>query len=173
MYFLFITTLLTSLNVFAQDPSTVTYGKPLCYGREYSTNHMKDHPKQTVKKMRIKFSRSRDEVGILMDVQAGILQTPLDPQSDFDIVKPYENTMYCASSSPTSLECGIDCDGGHATVQWDVKTVNDELILKNEGFVLYGGCGDEQEGDMIWLAPQLGGDDVFKLKALPAEYCQQ
>ncbi len=164
---LFLGLLVLAQAVFAKTPAEVTYGEPQCYGREYTNAHMQKTPLQTVKKMDVKFYKyNQTEEGILLDVTAQIKKD--------DVYKQYSTSMYCTSESATSLRCGIECDGGSATITWDVKTVGNEILLKNNGFVMYGGCGEDvSEEDMIWLEDLKGGDDVFKLYALPAEYCQQ
>lgn len=164
---MFLAIALFAQNLFAKTPAEVTYGQPQCYGREYSETHMKGAPLQTVKKMDVKFYKYNEtEEGILLDIS-----TEIKKDGSY---KPYSTSMFCTKESKTSLRCGIECDGGSAVISWNVKTVGSEILLTNNGFVMYGGCGEDvEEDDMIWLDNLKGGDDVFKLYALPAQYCVQ
>ncbi len=141
---------------------------PVCFAASYSDAHMKSHPAQTVKAMGLKFEKNEADYGdmILMNIKAQI-KTKKG-------VKPYHSGMACKfNEANTEMNCWIDCDGGSATIQWDLKNDgNDNIKLINKGFVMYGGCGDDvADGDMIWLAPKKGGDDIFKFKKLDAKAC--
>lgn len=163
-----------SFSVFAGPLKEVTVDQPICYGREYSESHMQKHPLQTVKQMRLKFYKDEysSENSALLDIQAQIKRTITDSEGNsYETYKPYSSGMGC-SENGNRLECSIDCDGGSAKVAWNVSRTKDEIIFRNQGFVMVGGCGDE-ENDTIWLDPKRGGDDVFRLYALPKEFCQR
>jgi hypothetical protein len=158
----------------------VAPGKPVCFGREYSTPHMEAHPKQTVKKMRLKFTRNlfdgKPEEYLGMGIEADIVKTAgYDDNKKYQVTtSPYGNGMYCQQKG-AKLDCSIECDGGHATVSWKTSQKDNEITFVNEGLILYGGCDadDDNEQKWIWLDPKKGGDDIFKMYALPAEYCQE
>ena len=180
MKFLTLAIFAFTTNALAASPATVGFGQPQCYGREYSEAHMQSNTLQTVKKMDVKFYKyAPNEPVVLMQVNAQIKRSKTVTNEDgstetYDVIKPYANTLVCDAAGKTQLNCYIECDGGSATVSWDVKTVNKQLTFTNKGFIMYGGCGEDvDENDWVWLDNKKGGDDVFKLYALPAEYCQQ
>lgn len=154
-------------------------GNPVCYQREYSDDHMKANALQTVKKMKLRFSQSEYHTPdtLSLDVEAHIkkikTRTTITGKKVSKVVyRPFSNVMFCQREE-NQLRCGVECDGGSATIQWDIATKDREILLKNNGFVLHGGCGDElQEGETIWLDPKKGGDDVFRLYAMPKHQCQ-
>ncbi len=169
--------LLPTFSGYAASIDEVTESQPACYEREYSEQHMQSHPAQTVKKLRLKFYKneyySEDSLGL--DVKALIKRTVektnfLGKKVKRVVYRPFANSMFCQVQGER-LRCGIDCDGGSATIQWDIATKDREILMINKGFVLHGGCGEE-EGETIWLTPTKGGDDVFKLYALPQHQCQ-
>lgn len=160
-----------SANPFAE----VKLGQPVCYGREYSTEHMLSHPNQTVRQMKIKAYKDQwvGEDSIYLEIKAEVRREATDSESGekYQIYKPYGTAMGC-KQSPDKLECWIDCDGGEAQVSWQVRSGRNTVHLVNKGFVMYGGCGEDTD-DTIFLKALEGGDDIFKLFALPKEYCQQ
>ncbi len=171
---------LVSTSVFAAPVSSVTVDQPVCFGREYSQAHMNKTPQQTVKKLFVKFKKySKDDLYYIMDVNADIKKESVSKNDDgtkdvYVTYKPYRNGMVCDRATSTSLNCYIECDGGSAAVSWTASEDGKVITLTNNGFQLYGGCG-EDENDMnnwIYLEATKGGDDVFKLYALPQEYCQ-
>ncbi|MBY0315552.1 MAG: hypothetical protein K2Q26_08540 [Bdellovibrionales bacterium] len=132
-----------------------------CYTREYSVNHMKAHPGQKVQKFDFKFSQDKDSMGngefIALNVKANLLTA--------NGLKPYSTGMTCMKEA-SKLNCFIECDGGSAEVTWN----KNEILFKNKGFVLYGGCGSEvSPEETVWLTPKKGGDDVFKLTAVACQ----
>ena len=66
--------------------------------------------------------------------------------------------------------CSVECDGGSANVSLQI---DGHLILKNNGFAIQGGCGDDSEEDGVLLKPSEGGDDKFKMTKLPSAFCQK
>lgn len=163
------------LAALASPFDSLTKDHPVCFGREYSTAHMAAHPLQTVKLLKLKFYKDEfagSETSYL-DIKAEIKREQTDKESGekFTVFKPYSSGMSCFLKNDR-LNCNIDCDGGSAKVAWNVTQKGNEVLFKNEGFVLVGGCG-EDETDTIWLDPKKGGDDVFRLFALPSEFCQQ
>lgn len=170
-----------SSNAFAATVDSVTVDQPVCFGREYSEKHMAKAPLQTVKKMSVKIRKFPEADGgsLVMDVSALIKKDITEKNEDgttytYSTYKPYVSALGCSKTSSTTLECYIDCDGGSAALTWDVKTAGQKVTLINNGFTLYGGCG-EDEADMdnwLFLESVKGGDDVFELYSLPTQYCQ-
>ena len=172
-----------SISGFAAKASElgVTETQPACYGREYSTQHIVNTPKQTVKKMRIKVEQSPYDIengSLFLLIEAEVITEKsewedAEGKTTFNMIsKPYKTSMACGQLDPEKLECAIDCDGGSAKITWNLKTVGNEVLFHNNGFVLYGGCGEEDIDNSIWLDNVRGGDDVFKLYKLRSEFCQ-
>jgi hypothetical protein len=78
------------------------------------------------------------------------------------------NSLICNKEGKDGVECYIECDGG----SFNLKRQNASTILmKNNGFVLKGGCGEEPEdGKDVRFEP--GADDkVFLLENKPVAAC--
>lgn len=139
----------------------VTYAQPKCYGREYSKAELKAHPQQTVAQIKAKFMKYSSD--------------PVTPSHGLKIevrLKGEQGLNYHGEFSCMSLKgqvhCAIECDGGSVTIaQFDAKTAT----IKNNGFVIHGGCDGAENEVIKFLKATKGGDDVFKLDALPAAFC--
>jgi len=161
-------------QVFANPFANVRPNAPVCFGREYSTAHMNAHPNQTVRQMKVKASKEEwsGQSGLVLTINAEVKREVKPREGEpYTIFKPYGTVMTCAARADR-LQCGIDCDGGSATVTWNVRQTGNELRFVNRGFIMYGGCGDDTD-DYIFLNALKGGDDIFRLFPLPATYCQQ
>lgn len=161
-------------TVLAQSPvDIVDGGKAACYGREYTSDHMTKHPKQTVKTMKVKFYRDAEfPESFLMDVGV-MLKREIKNSDQYD---PYRTSMFCYDFTSEGMHCAIECDGGQVDISWKTRAQPDGSILFiNHGFYVYGGCGEMDENDEPvegrWLAPSKGGDDVFRLFPLSQENC--
>ncbi len=137
----------------------VTYAQPKCFGREYSRAELKAHPKQTVEQIKaklIKYSAdtSMPSAGLKIEVR----------------LKGEEGVNYHAEFSCMDYQgkafCGIECDGGSVTI---AEFDGQKMTLNSEGFNIHGGCGEE--GVTKFLEAIKGGDDIFKMQALPQSYC--
>lgn len=162
-----------SAAVQAEIAGRVSVQQPVCYGRDYTQAHMDAHPLQSVQQLRLMFYRLADAPETLfMDVQAKLLRPARGSAKagQTQILKNFKSEMMC-NESGNSLKCFIDCDGGSAEIRWNVHNVRREITFENQGFVLEGGCGDERE--LVILEPRQGGDDIFKLSAIPAASCQR
>jgi hypothetical protein len=141
-------------QLFAQLES----GTPACFGREYSTEQLEANRGQSVRKIRAKLLRDESS-GFLSD----LLELELSLKGEKNFHKVYRAYLPCETESGT---CTVECDGGSMKV---AGTGDGQLLLENEGIVIDGGCG---EGKARLLKPARGGDELFRLQRLPAEYCQ-
>lgn len=139
----------TSTSLF----SKVTEEQPLCYGKEYSYSHLQKHSNQTVQSIKAK-------LGLIAKYNQQTLNLELILKNDLAHI-------YRAAFTCIDAHCYIDCDGGSVNLQ---KGQNGHLVLKNNGFIAEGGCGEEIKE--VFLTAQSGGDDIFNLAPLPKEYCQ-
>ncbi len=139
----------------------VTFTQPKCFGREYSRQELKARPLQTVEQIKLKLMKyAADPVtesrGLKIEVRLA-KEEGMNYHAEFSC-QNYKGEMLC----------GIDCDGGHV----DIAAFNGtSMTLINDGFMIQGGCGDEGTAVTKFLKAVKGGDDVFKLQALPQSYC--
>lgn len=154
---------LASVSAFANPFANVKKDQPLCYEREYSSEHMAKNSKQTVKSMKIKIHRGTEEYDgdqLYLSVEADV---KAKGKKDY---KHYRTGMACTEENGR-LRCSIDCDGGSATLRPSVESPESWMRFENKGFVMYGGCGEEvDENDTVWIEPTKGGDDLFMLKKM-------
>lgn len=149
----------------------------VCYGREYSKAHLDKNTKQSVKSMKIKlFDHPENPGQISLDVDVILKKEFKYDDYTYEEFKPYRSGLVCYSTTDKLIKCSIDCDGGSLEITWDAKkNADNSVTLINKGFVVYGGCGEEDENgeplDSHWLEATKGGDDIFKLYLLPKEFC--
>jgi hypothetical protein len=150
-----------SLNDFF---ASVTTQQPQCYGREYSTPHLEKNLKQSVRAIRAKLIKAPEDGTRTIEIQTQLL-------GEKNFYKIYRSYLVCPGSKAEGMDpntCIIECDGGSAKISGDGTG---KLLLTNQGFVLQGGCGSEEE-ETVFLKPTSGGDDKFLLSPLPKEFCQ-
>jgi hypothetical protein len=138
---------------------SVTAAQPVCYGREYSEVAMKSRPKQTVQKIQAKLEKDTE-------YKQNILHIEITLKGAKNRFKNYRAMLFCDQND----ECFVECDGGSAKLS---RLVDGRLQLKNNGFVIEGGCGGEDEEDGVMLPAEPGGDDIFRLSKLPSAFCQK
>ncbi|MES3039022.1 MAG: hypothetical protein V4736_14035 [Bdellovibrionota bacterium] len=138
----------------------VTVEQPLCFGREYSSLHLGLHPLKTVKKITARFSTEPQ-------YNTKIMQLELILKGEQYSYKVFKAFMVCL---PESGSCHVECDGGSVYLK---SSDDDKVSVINQGFVAQGACGEDgQDLDTIFIEAKKDGDDVFKLKRLPSEFCQ-
>jgi hypothetical protein len=140
--------------------SDVTADQPVCYGREYNESVLKARPLQTVQKIQAKLSHDAEYNQNIMTVEITL-------KGKKNLYTNYRSMLFCDKDD----HCYVECDGGSV----NTKIQSDgTLLIKNNGFVIHGGCGDEGEDiEGILLKRTEGGDDLFKLFRLPKEFCQK
>lgn len=163
--FLALTAALTlaSLSAQANPFTSIKKNQPLCYEREYSSEHMAKNSKQTVKSIKIKIHRGIEEYD--SDQLYLAIEADVKPKGKKDY-KHYRTGMACREESG-KLHCFIDCDGGSATLRPSLEAPQNWMRLENNGFVMYGGCGEDvDENDTVRIEPTKGGDNLFMLKKM-------
>lgn len=130
-----------ALSVSANPFEGVTEKDSKCFARTYTKQELAAHKLQTVKQMTVKLGRRMD----LNIIDVRVLRTNN---------KRYKAALACNDEG----SCWIDCDGGSATL----KLAGNALQFTNNGFIMQGGCG-EDEKEIIFLESKPGGDDVFLL----------
>lgn len=148
----------------------VTDASSKCYVRDYSDRHLRANPRQTVKQIKIKLSQYKyDE------------QQPSQPILSIQVKRKGEknvwnNSVSCQDwksedGSPTVF-CAVECDGG--SVEMTGFNSKGMLLLKNNGILLYGGCGADENGnevEPIFLTSKPGGDDKFVIPNAGVNEC--
>lgn len=130
-------------------------GQEVCFGREYTTAHLKAHPQQTVKKITAKIGRTNDEFPSFPYLRLEIYQNKGPKKKLSQFLACHENNG--------EVMCSVDCDGGSVNILSRKKS---SLLIQNNGVNLSAGCGSEDAGDLeefIFLDNQKGGDDLFKM----------
>jgi hypothetical protein len=129
----------------------------LCFSKHYSQSHLAQNHSQTVSKIQLKFYKNQYTTNWI----ALELRTTLKSHGEHN----FSNTMSCYDKGGY-LHCGIDCDGGQATISWDPSTT-DQVLFRNLGkIVIHGGCGNTSAKfeDWIYLRNLPQGDDTFSLE---------
>ena len=136
-------------------------GGVTCFGREYSHDHLAAHPSQTVRSLRAKLVRDLTlpaEPNNYMELELGLT-------GEENFYRVYRAYLPCDLATG---RCTMECDGGRVEA-WGTR--DGSLHLRNEGIVISGGCGESEEKPLV-LNPTAGGDDLFRLSRLPADFCQ-
>ena len=142
----------------------VTVNKPACFTRSYDAGHLRSHPKQTVQRIKIKlrqwkYSRQSEPTPMLA------IQVKRKGQK-----KVWTNNIACMDYDQSkNVLCAVECDGG--SVEILSRNAQGELVLKNNGVLLYGGCGAGEGQKTIYLESREGGDDVFRLNQDDEQAC--
>lgn len=134
-------------------------GTSLCFGVAYSQEHMNKHPLQTVKALTVRVVKASEGPGsaVRLGVRANIRKGV------------YDTEMICDLEGHR-LVCGVECDGGRATLRWNPHNPVGGITFINQSFAASGGCAHEK-AEEIWVESRRGGDDVFRLKPMPEEIC--
>jgi hypothetical protein len=159
-------------------PSHLPLKSEACFGTIYDAEHLRQNPKQRV----TRFHLFRD---FAVDRTA---ESPPLSASEFlerdgegghvglmtyvgfrDRPGVFTNWLGCHKSSDgKTVHCGVECDGGG----FKISGRGPALLVENEGFVVTGGCGanedDQERRDFV--APG-EADRRFVLKPLPLNQC--
>ncbi len=170
----------TALPALAQEksspvPSHLPLGKEACFGRTYDAAHLRAHPKQRVTSFHLFRDFSPDTTTENVPQTAAELRETdgengnirIDVYVRFrDRTGVYSNGMFCGRSDK-GVYCAVECDGG----SFDVERQGASLLLRNNGFVVTGGCGsDDEKEKSVFLEP--GADDrAFRLDPKPPAEC--
>lgn len=129
-----------------------------CFGKDYTQAHLKKFPKQTVKTIRVLLSVDKTYDSNSLEILVTQKKAPgKNLRQGLDCVQ-YDGKVHCH----------VDCDGGSVKID---EFRNDKMLLVNEGLLLKGGCGEEED-ESIYLENEKGGDDVFALAKLPLSQCK-
>lgn len=146
----------------AETFSDVAINSPACFIRQYSDRHLRSYPRQTVAQIKIKLKIVKypeaDEATSLLAIQVKRKNER----------RVWTNNISCFDDEENkSVRCSVECDGGSVEVL--SRDARGKFVLRNNGVILHGGCGDQQR--TIFLESQPGGDDIFHLQQADARMC--
>jgi hypothetical protein len=141
----------------SEVPLKLKSGESACFERAYSTPHLKMHPKQTVRWIRIEHAASKDGY-IYADVKARFVGDR----------RLFSDGGSCSYEDNGDLVCGIDCDGG----RYSLTERNDgKIIMRPIGRVRVTACGGDE--DSIYREIQAKDDhNMFILDRVPNSQCK-
>lgn len=135
-------------------------GGALCFGKSYSASHLasRAHRSQTVKDIKVKLSIDNTfGTSNMIEIMVKQKNAP---------AKKLRQAMTCMESEG-KVHCAVDCDGGSVEI---AALEEGQLTIVNNGFILKGGCGEEED-ETVYLRNLRGGDDVFVLNEAPMSTC--
>lgn len=157
-----LTAMQVAAPALAQNPSTEGDPTFMCFARAYTADHMAEHPGQRV-----------------AEIQVMLEHAPYDDRSYYNatiramLVDRYgaffANSGSCQETEEGILDCGIECDGG----QFEIRMSDDgtaTLLNRQYGFVLFGGCGEEDVQDAIRIEAD-SEHNAFLLYPVPVDAC--
>lgn len=140
-----------------------------CFVREYTDEHHKAHPAQTVAAMEFRLTWH------VFQVEEGA-----EPFSGYQFqmsVKRRDSGTEQTGSGPCmeqngKIFCGVECDGGGVYLK---KREDGSVLVSFDdmwGIRLLGSCGDDEEADANTVTLEPGKDDkAFRLDPLPVSQC--
>lgn len=161
----------------------VRVNSPACFFKIYSADELRRRPSQSVIQMKVKLRRITappEDGAPATDPGEPILalQVKLRGQNP---AKTWTNNITCFNDvRQSSVRCSVECDGGSVEVlERKQKQKSGPLVLKNNGVLLYGDCGDDNgdgqhppgQDDRVFLRRTVGGDDLFTLPQVAPSEC--
>ena len=140
-----------------------------CFVREYTDEHLKDHPAQTVAGMEFRLTWH------VFEVEEGA-----EPFSDYQFylgVRKRGGKKELTAGGPCmeqegKIFCGVECDGGGVFV---TKREDGSLMVSFDdmwGIRMSDSCGEEEASEEAGVEFKPGKDDKsFRLDPLPASQC--
>jgi hypothetical protein len=164
----------------AAEVPIFTADQEACFGRVYDQAHLASHPQQTVTSLHVLRSLgARPDAENWRPNERGELiqqfrENGTAGVSAFftfrDRKGVFNNWFDCHQDAAAGVRCSVACDGGSFGLN---RVSPDAVLLKNDGFVLVGGCGEpgEDEGKEFYFKP--GADDkAFRLDLKPVAACR-
>lgn len=179
---------LLSTSAFAQErssplPSHLPLKTEACFGRAYDADYLQQHPKQRVTCFHLFRDFQVDKTaedppissGTFLEQDGEGASVGLMAYVGFrDRPSVYSNWLSCRKNTEdNAIRCGVDCDGGGFKISAKDITLKDmALLVENEGFVVTGGCGanedDQEQRDFV--RPE-NEDAQFVLDPKPVAEC--
>jgi hypothetical protein len=160
----------------AQAPANAFLAeKPACFGRVYDKAHLARRTLQKVTSIHVwravEDRKEAENYRPQSQKEQPAHEFGVDAYVTFrDRRGQFHNSLWCGHREGSKdLFCGIECDGGSFVLAPDGAG---SVLLRNNGFVLIGGCGSDVEDDKrVYFSP--GADDkVFRLEKKDPSVCR-
>jgi hypothetical protein len=159
-------------------PSHLPLKTEACFGRIYDADHLRQNPKQRVTRFHLFRDFTVDKTAESPPLSAGEFRERDGEAGSVGLTayigfrdKPgvFTNWLGCGKSSDgKGVHCGVECDGGG----FRIGARDTALVVENEGFVVTGGCGanedDQERRDFVKPGE---ADRRFVLNPLPLAQC--
>jgi hypothetical protein len=159
-------------------PEHLPLGQEACFGRVYDAAHLASHPRQQVTSFHLAHEFAADPNSEFPPAAMDEIRKADGDNGHVSVTayvrfrdRPgvYSNGLSCYRTEEGRTLCGVDCDGG----SFSLKTSGASLLLENEGFVVVGGCGANEEESEERVSVSPGADDrVFRLDPKPVAACR-
>src|SRR5471032_2018741 len=151
-----IACLLIDVPFAAERPVVLKTTENACFERSYSDTHLKKHPKQKVRWMRIEHAISSSEFNYAVIKARFVGDRRL-----------FSDGGACFMDESGKLVCDIDCDGGGYTLS---ERDDGNVVLRPLDRIRVTECGDDDDQPYRQI---LASDDqeAFVLERVPAEKC--
>ena len=158
-------------------PSHLPLRTEACFGRAYDAAHLSAHPKQRVTSFHLAREFKEDQN---LEFDPTPEQEVKNEDGSYGRVNVnayvrfrdrkgvFTNALSCVKGDDSLVRCAIDCDGG----SFNLNSSGQSLLLENNGFVVVGGCGanDDEYENPEHVSP--GADDkAFRLDPKPFAAC--
>jgi hypothetical protein len=158
-----IGTLSVTIGAMANPLDSLSKDKPVCFGHHYTATEIQSRPKQTVRELKLQF-----HVDEYSTAQTPLLHISANLKKSNGKIGRYRNDMLCTADSE-GVQCSVECDGGSAEIKWAREITDGSVEFVNKGFVLYGGCDEEDETKTVFLTPTANGNDMFNLEPMECD----
>lgn len=158
--FIAFTCVLAQTSLAAERPLTLRPTESACFERTYNADHLRKHPKQTVRWIRVEHAKSSSEPNYAV-IKAKFFGDP----------HLYSNGGVCSTEEKTGkLVCGIDCDGGAYTLS---ERDDGKIALRPIDRISVTACGGDDDDDDRPNRQILESDDqdAFVLERTPTSKC--
>jgi hypothetical protein len=163
----------------AAEAPVFTADQESCFGRVYDLAHLASHPQQKVTSLHVLRALGQrpdaenwrpGERGELIQKFREDSMTGVTAYVTFrDRKGVFNNWFDCHEDPATGANCAVGCDGGSFNLK---RASPDAVLLKTEGFVLVGGCGEPgEEGKEFYFKPD-ADDKAFRLDSKPVSACR-
>jgi hypothetical protein len=159
-------------------PSHLPLKTEACFGKAYDAEHLRQNPKQRVTRFHLFRDFTVDQTAESPPLSASEFLEQDGEGGDVGLMayvgfrdKPgvFTNWLGCRKGREgQGVRCGVECDGGG----FKISGRGPALLVENEGFVVTGGCGanedDHERRDFVQPGE---ADRQFVLDPLPLAQC--
>jgi len=150
---------LAQMSIAAERPLALKPSEDACFERTYSADHLKKHPKQSVRWIRVEHARSSGEFN----------HTEIKTKFIGDH-RLFSGFGTCQRDEKAGrLVCAIDCDGGTYTLS---ERDDGKIVLRPTDRIRVVACGGDEDDDRPYRQIMAADDqDAFVLERMPKSRC--